>query len=66
MHEVYEYGSLGASGDLIPMAHAVAPIFENNNNIGPRDVLSLVNTNAMMASYAIELYKEFKIIWKKF
>ena len=59
---VPEYGSLGASGDLIPMAHAIAPLFSDENEFGPRDVLALVNTNAMMASYAIELFHEVKII----
>lgn len=49
------YGSLGASGDLIPMAHAVEPIFRTDDEIGGRDVLGLVNTNAMMASLALEL-----------
>ncbi|MDX2008582.1 MAG: aromatic amino acid ammonia-lyase [Myxococcaceae bacterium] len=53
------WGSLGASGDLVPMAHAVAPVFERTEGRrevpGPRDVLSLVNTNAMMASFGIEL-----------
>lgn len=56
------HGSLGASGDLIPMAHAIAPIFEKGVR-GPRDVLGLVNTNAMMSSLALEiwwdLYEEF-------
>lgn len=50
-------GSLGASGDLISMAHAVAPIFKETIR-GPRDVLGLVNTNSMMASWAIELHKK--------
>lgn len=59
-HAVYEFGSLGASGDLIPMAHAVAPIFENNEIHGPRDILSLVNTNAFMSSYAVELFIKIK------
>lgn len=51
-------GSLGASGDLIPMAHAVSPIFSGHevNIEGPRDALSLVNTNSIMASYASELF----------
>ncbi len=50
------FGSLGASGDLIPMAHAVAPLFPDQSQVnGPRDVLSLVNTNSMMASFGIEL-----------
>ncbi|WP_445363803.1 aromatic amino acid lyase [Microbulbifer sp. ANSA003] len=46
-------GSLGASGDLISMAHAISPLFEDGPK-GPRDVIGLVNTNAMMASWAIE------------
>jgi len=45
-------GSLGASGDLIPMAHAVAPIFVNHGVKGPRDVIGLVNTNSMMSAQA--------------
>lgn len=53
---VPRFGSLGASGDLIPMAHAVAPVFEGHDPAGPRDVLGLVNTNAMMASCAIEQF----------
>lgn len=51
-------GSLGASGDLIPMAHAVAPLFADHKPEGPRDVLALVNTNAVMASLAIEIWHE--------
>ena len=47
-------GSLGASGDLIPMAHAVAPLFAEGPR-GPRDVIGLVNTNSIMAAWAIEL-----------
>lgn len=51
------FGSLGASGDLIPMAHAIAPIFSADSEpLSPRDVIGLVNTNAMMASYAIECW----------
>lgn len=54
--EVPCYGSLGASGDLVTMAHAVAPLFSHKSDVqGPRDVLTLVNTNAMMASFGIEL-----------
>lgn len=56
--KVPKYGSLGASGDLIPMAHAVAPIFEEMDPEGPRDVICMVNTNSMMCSYAIELYRQ--------
>lgn len=52
MPVVPSMGSLGASGDLIPMAHAVRPIFEDHPVEGPRDVISLVNTNAMMSAYA--------------
>ncbi len=62
--KVPEYGSLGASGDLIPMAHAIAPIFDENNEFGPRDILALVNTNSIMASYAVELLFEVKTILK--
>jgi histidine ammonia-lyase len=36
------------------MAHAVAPLFAQTPPRAPRDVLSLVNTNAMMASLALE------------
>lgn len=54
MPTVPSLGSLGASGDLIPMAHAVRSIFAAEAPRGPRDVLSLVNTNAVMASLAIE------------
>jgi len=50
---VPRHGSLGASGDLIPMAHAVAPVFDGHDPAGPRDALSLVNTNAIMSSYAV-------------
>ncbi len=46
-------GSLGASGDLIPMVHAVAPIFANGIP-GPRDVIACVNTNAMMVAWAAD------------
>lgn len=51
------YGSLGASGDLVPMAHAVAPIFAATPPRAPRDVLSLVNTNAMMSSLAVDCFE---------
>lgn len=52
------FGSLGASGDLIPMAHAIAPIFaEGSEPLSPRDVIGLVNTNSMMSSYAIECWR---------
>jgi histidine ammonia-lyase len=55
-HPVPAYGSLGASGDLVPMAHAVAVALERSGVRGPRDVIGLVNTNAMMASLATENY----------
>ncbi|MEE4152774.1 MAG: aromatic amino acid lyase [Erythrobacter sp.] len=55
---VPRHGSLGASGDLVPMAHAVAPVFERHGVKGPRDVLGLVNTNAMMSALAVELFGE--------
>lgn len=51
-------GSLGASGDLVSMAHAISSIFERCEPRGPRDVIGLVNTNAVMASFAVELYFE--------
>ena len=64
------FGSLGASGDLIPMAHATAPLFAEKPPQGPRDVISLVNTNSMMASLAIDcwskswlFYRESHLIW---
>lgn len=52
------YGSLGASGDLVPMAHAIAPVFRASGARGPRDVLGLVNTNAMMSALAVELFTD--------
>ena len=53
------YGSLGASGDLIPMAHAIAPIFSRPEDVlGPRDIIAMVNTNAMMSSLAIECFQQ--------
>ena len=65
MPKVPRYGSLGASGDLIPMAHAVAPIFDEVSPTGPRDVISLVNTNSMMASYALENFYRLQEIQKQ-
>ncbi len=68
--EVPCFGSLGASGDLIPMAHATAPLFAKDSPRGPRDVIGLVNTNAMMASLAIDcwsktwlFYRESHMLW---
>lgn len=58
------FGSLGASGDLIPMAHAVKPIFDRHPPRGPRDVIGLVNTNAMMAAYAMETIQKLDVILK--
>lgn len=52
------YGSLGASGDLVPMAHAIAPVIHAFGARGPRDVLGLVNTNAIMSALAVELFAE--------
>lgn len=52
------HGSLGASGDLVPMAHAIAPVIRTSGVKGPRDVLGLVNTNAMMSALAVELFVE--------
>jgi histidine ammonia-lyase/tyrosine ammonia-lyase len=57
---VPRYGSLGASGDLVPMAHAIAPVIEGAGVKGPRDVLGLVNTNAMMSALAVELFGEVR------
>ncbi len=54
------YGSLGASGDLIPMAHAVREFFHEQGVQGPRDVLATVNTNAMMAAYATECWQRLQ------
>lgn len=56
--KVPSWGSLGASGDLISMAHAVAPLFEEGDHQirGPRDVMALVNTNAMMGSLAVDYF----------
>ena len=53
-------GSLGASGDLIPMAHAIGAIFDSHPPMGPRDVIGLVNTNSLMASYAIEQWQRVR------
>ncbi|MFO8065188.1 MAG: aromatic amino acid lyase [Spirochaetia bacterium] len=53
-HTVPSWGSLGASGDLIPMAHAIAPAVKRVGIHGPRDVIGMVNTNATMASLAVE------------
>jgi len=59
-------GSLGASGDLISMAHAITPLFEHGPR-GPRDVIGLVNTNSMMASWAIEHDNQLrKLLWDCF
>ena len=60
--QVPQFGSLGASGDLISMAHAVRPIFETYGIKGPRDVISCVNTNAMMSSLAIEICPTVKTL----
>jgi len=62
---VPSYGSLGASGDLVPMAHAVAPLFETEAPRGPRDVIGLVNTNAMMSSLALECLDEVRAQWQR-
>ena len=58
------FGSLGASGDLVPMAHAVAPLFADDGPRGPRDVIGLVNTNAMMASLALECLIDVRSLWR--
>ncbi|HIF57929.1 MAG TPA: hypothetical protein EYQ26_00305 [Rhodospirillales bacterium] len=57
--KVPSQGSLGASGDLISMAHAIAPLL-NRIPRGPRDVICMVNTNSMMSSLAIENISELK------
>jgi histidine ammonia-lyase len=57
---VPQEGSLGASGDLIPMAHALGSLF-NEISPAPRDALALVNTNAMMVSHAIDLFLQVKV-----
>lgn len=59
--KVPRHGSLGASGDLIPMAHAISPLF-GNHSPSARDVLGLVNTNAMMASLAIENWQKARTL----
>ncbi|MEQ8772191.1 MAG: aromatic amino acid ammonia-lyase, partial [Erythrobacter sp.] len=59
---VPRYGSLGASGDLVPMAHAIAPVIEENGARGPRDVLGLVNTNSMMSALAVELFGDVQAL----
>ena len=61
---VPRFGSLGASGDLIPMAHAISPIFTNQPPRGPRDVIGLVNTNSMMVSFAAELLESVQAFWE--
>ena len=58
-------GSLGASGDLIPMAHAVREVFSDQPPMGPRDVLALLNTNAMMASLAIDCWHRLQSLQAK-
>jgi len=59
---VPRFGCLGASGDLVPMAHAIAPVIETSGVRGPRDVLGLVNTNAMMSALAVELFAEVEAL----
>ncbi|SMF00405.1 aromatic amino acid lyase [Pseudobacteriovorax antillogorgiicola] len=59
---VPRYGSLGASGDLIPMAHALVPLFSHEIR-GPRDVIGLVNTNAMMASWLVLQLQIVEQLW---
>ena len=61
---VPRYGSLGASGDLIPMAHAVSPLFREEIP-GPRDVIGLVNTNAMMGAWAITQFESINHICQR-
>lgn len=60
---VPRYGSLGASGDLVPMAHAIAPVIRAFGARAPRDVLGLVNTNAMMSALAVELFAEVRALF---
>lgn len=58
-------GSLGASGDLIPMAHAVSPLFgPGKGPYGPRDGLALTNTDAMMISWAVEIWHTLETLWQ--
>lgn len=64
--EIPRYGSLGASGDLVSMAHAIYPLFENKRPQGPRDVISLVNTNSMMTSWGIENYRRLQDMSEQF
>ena len=61
---VPSYGSLGASGDLVPMAHAIRPLFAASQPRGPRDVIGLVNTNAMMSSLALECLDMVRAQWR--
>lgn len=63
--DVPRYGSLGASGDLVPMAHAIAPVIEAGGVRGPRDVLGLVNTNSMMSALAVELFGEVQALFAR-
>jgi tyrosine ammonia-lyase len=54
--EVPRYGSVGASGDLIPMAHAVAG-WRRREGLQPltaRDALALVNGTALTAAIACD------------
>jgi histidine ammonia-lyase len=49
---IYEYGSLGASGDLVPLAHIVLTLFDENpvrdNNGELHDSLSIVNSDLII------------------
>lgn len=45
MPRIPSQGSVGASGDLVPLAHAAQAVFRNipDDQIGPRDGLALIN-----------------------
>lgn len=57
-------GSLGASGDLIPMAHAIGDLFERVDP-SARDALALVNTNSMMVSHALDVFIQVQQLVKR-
>ena len=65
--DVPSFGSLGASGDLIPMAHAISRMMSEvpEELWGPRDALGLVNTNSFMAAYAAELFQKATSIFNQ-